>query len=90
MEQRGPANEEFFDKERKGKLRMQTISLQELKRRIYHKAKSEKQWRFWGMYVHICRTDTLMEAYLVAKRNDGAPGEDGQTFEDIVLQPTFF
>ncbi|MGI9324894.1 MAG: group II intron reverse transcriptase/maturase [Pseudomonadales bacterium] len=59
------------------------IELQELRRRIYRKAKSEKTHRFWGIFVHVCRTDTLMESYRIAKRNDGVPGTDGQTFADI-------
>ena len=61
------------------------VELQDLRRRIYRKAKSEKTHRFWGMYVHICRMDTLEEAYRIAKRNAGAPGIDGQTFADIEL-----
>src|SRR5438874_3890969 len=59
------------------------ISLQDLRRRIYVKAKAEPTWRFWGLYVHICKMETLHEAYQLAKRNDGAPGIDGVTFEAI-------
>jgi len=59
------------------------ISLQELRRRIYIKAKAEKHWRFWGLYVHVCKTETLYEAYALAKANDGAPGVDGVTFKAI-------
>ncbi len=59
------------------------IKLQELRRRIYRKAKSEKTHRFWGLYVHICKIETLAEAYRIAKRNGGAPGIDGQSFADI-------
>jgi RNA-directed DNA polymerase len=59
------------------------ISLQELRRRIYIKAKAEKHWRFWGLYVHVCKTETLYEAYALAKSNNGAPGIDGVTFEAI-------
>lgn len=40
-----------------------SINLQELRRKIYIKAKSEKDWRFWGIYVHICKMETLKEAY---------------------------
>jgi RNA-directed DNA polymerase len=58
-------------------------SLQDLRRQIYRKAKSEKTHRFWGLFVHIAKTETLAEAYRQAKRNGGAPGPDGQTFADI-------
>jgi RNA-directed DNA polymerase len=58
-------------------------SLQDLQRRIYDKAKAEPTWRFWGLYVHVCTMETLREAYRVAKANNGAPGIDGVTFEDI-------
>ena len=59
------------------------ISLQDLRRRIYVKAKAEPSWRFWGLYVHVCKMETLREAYRVAKANNGAPGIDGVTFEAI-------
>jgi len=59
------------------------ISLQELRRRIYRKAKSDKTHRFWGLFVHITKPETLEEAYRAARRNRGVPGIDGQTFEDI-------
>jgi RNA-directed DNA polymerase len=35
------------------------------------------------LYVHITKVDTLAAAYLEAKRNGGAPGADGITFESI-------
>lgn len=60
-----------------------SISLQDLRRRIYAKAKAEPTWRFWGLYVHICKSETLHEAYMMARRNNGAPGIDGVTFKDI-------
>lgn len=59
------------------------IDLQELRRRIYRKAKSEKTHRFWGLFVHVTKMETLEEAYRIARRNGGAPGIDGQTFQDI-------
>jgi len=59
------------------------ISLQDLRRRIYVKAKAEPTWRFWGLYVHVCKMETLQEAYQMAKSNNGAPGIDGVTFEVI-------
>jgi RNA-directed DNA polymerase len=60
-----------------------TISLQDLRRGIYIKAKAEPAWRFWGLYVHVCKMETLQRAYKVAKQNNGAPGIDGVTFEAI-------
>jgi len=60
-----------------------SISLQDLRRRIYVKAKAEPSWRFWGLYVHVCKKETLHEAYRLAKKNKGAPGIDGVTFEVI-------
>jgi len=58
-------------------------SLQDLRRRIYRKAKSEKTHRFWGLFVHVAKPETLLEAYRQAKRNGGAPGIDGVSFADI-------
>jgi RNA-directed DNA polymerase len=58
------------------------FDLQDLRRRIYRKAKSDKTHRFWGIFVHVTRIQTLEEAYRIAKRNKGAPGIDGQNFED--------
>ena len=62
---------------------MTPISLQNLRKSIYIKAKTEPTWRFWGLYVHVCKEETLREAYKLAKKNDGAPGIDGVTFESI-------
>lgn len=59
------------------------ISLQELRRRIYRKAKSETTHRFWGLFVHVTKIETLEEAYRIAKANGGAPGIDGQRFQEI-------
>jgi len=59
------------------------ISLQDLRRSLYVKAKAEPSWRFWGLYVHVCKMETLREAYQMARRNNGAPGIDGVTFEAI-------
>ena len=59
------------------------ISWQDLRRRIYVKAKAEPTWRFWGLYVHVCKMETLQEAYQMAKSNHGAPGIDGVTFDAI-------
>ena len=64
-----PVNQEGKDEMTKA-----SMNLQDLRRRIYVKAKAETTWRFWGMYVHVCKMETLHEAYALAKKNDGAPG----------------
>src|SRR6266446_8644254 len=69
--------------EGRGDMTKAPISLQDLRRRIYVKAKAEPSWRFWGLYVHVCKRETLCEAYQLTKANDGAPGIDGLTFEAI-------
>src|SRR5690554_3496541 len=60
-----------------------TGSLQDLRRKIYVAAKSDKRKRFWGMYSHVCKEETLYESYRMARSNDGSPGIDGVTFEEI-------
>ena len=60
-----------------------STSLQDLRRRIYLKAKADQEWRFWGLYVHVCKPETLREAYTMARRNGGAAGIDGMTFDAI-------
>src|SRR6266852_5142049 len=67
----------------RGALTSAPISLQDLRRRLYVKAKAEKDWRFWGLYVHVGKLETLHAAYDVAKKNNGAPGIDGVAFEAI-------
>ena len=60
-----------------------SIGVQELRTRIGEKAKAEPQHRFWGLYTHVWKLDVLREAYRLAKKNHGAPGVDGVTFEQV-------
>ena len=86
-ERRGPAICNTSNQgEGKDEMTKASIGLQDLRRRIYVKAKAEPSWRFWGLYVHVCKTETLRAAYAMAKQNDGAPGVDGVTFEAIEAQ----
>jgi RNA-directed DNA polymerase len=57
--------------------------LQELRKKIYMTAKADMPHRFWDLYVYVCKRSTLEEAYRMVKRNNGAPGIDGMTFDDI-------
>src|SRR2546430_17003824 len=67
----------------KGDMTKTPSSLQDLSKSLCDKAKAEPTKRFWGLYVHVCKTETLQEAYEMKKKNDGAPGIDGVTFEVI-------
>ena len=87
VEQRDPAVCSFsFNQEGEDEMTKASINLQDLRRRIYVKAKTETTWRFWGLYVHVCKMETLSEAYELAKNNNGAPGIDGVTFAAIEAQ----
>src|SRR5690349_16922465 len=83
-ERRGPAICNASNiRDGKDEMTKPPIDLQDLRRRIYVKAKAEPSWRFWGLYVHVCKMETLHEAYAMAKAHNGAPGIDGVTFEAI-------
>src|SRR5262245_52136665 len=86
-EQRGPSVcNVSFNREGKDEMTKASIDLQDLRRRLYVKAKAETSWRFWGLYVHVCKLETLRAAYALAQENDGAPGVDGVTFAAIDAQ----
>jgi RNA-directed DNA polymerase len=62
------------------------IKIRMLQRKLYRKAKDEPEYRFYLLYDKIYREDMLVHAYDLAKANRGAPGVDGQTFEEIEAQ----
>jgi RNA-directed DNA polymerase len=62
-------------------------SLQELRQKLGQKAKQQKRFRFYSLYALVCRTDTLQAAWAAVRRNEGAPGVDGVSIEQISATP---
>jgi RNA-directed DNA polymerase len=57
--------------------------VRELQIKLYRKAKSEPGYRFYQLYDKVYREDVLLRAWEQAKANQGAPGVDEESFEDI-------
>lgn len=54
-----------------------------LRAAVHAKAKQSPSYRFYALYDKVYRADVLSEAYERCRKNGGAAGVDGQTFDDI-------
>jgi RNA-directed DNA polymerase len=59
------------------------LKVQKLRKTLHAKAKSAPNYRFYALYDKLWRRDVLAFAYGCCFANQGAPGVDGQTFDDI-------
>jgi RNA-directed DNA polymerase len=58
-------------------------TVQKLQAALHAKAKGDPKFRFYALYDKVFRQDVLSLALRRCRNNCGAPGVDGQTFEDI-------
>jgi RNA-directed DNA polymerase len=59
----------------------------ELRKRLYIKAKQEPKFRFYALYDRIYRPDVLAAAWDLVAADDGAPGVDGVSIQDVQNAP---
>lgn len=57
--------------------------VRKLQRALHAKAKGSPDYRFYALYDKVYREDVLAYAYRKCAAERGAPGVDGQSFEDI-------
>ena len=61
-------------------------TLAALRQKLSQKAKQEKQFRFYSLFGHICRPETLQAAWKQVRANGGKPGPDGLSIEQVEQQ----